>query len=65
MGDRAETLLVQRMRNVHFQVALVMICVPEPLEPNVLFSQVFLWMPRKQSFVQITQKSDIISSATG
>ena len=27
-----------------------------PLEPNVLFSQVFVWMSRKQSLVEVTQK---------
>ena len=27
-----------------------------------LFSQVFVWTPRKQLFIEITQKSDIIPS---
>ena len=29
-----------------------------PCLMNVLFSQVFVWMPRQQSFVEITQKAN-------
>ena len=33
---------------------------------NVPLSQLFVWMPRKRSFVEITQQADIIlSSAAG
>ena len=40
--------------------------VVEPLELNVPSLQVFFWMPREQSFVEIAQKADIIpSSAAG
>lgn len=40
--------------------------VVEPLELNDLSLQVFFWMPREQSFVEIAQKADIIpSSAAG
>ena len=37
--------------------------VVKPLESNDLFSQMFVWTPRKQLFIEITQKSDIIPSA--
>ena len=53
--QQTRCILVRIQRTLLTDLASILLHlrrVVDPLRPNVLFSQVFVWMPRKQSFMQ-------------